>query len=512
MKTLSPELYEQVKLRLAAHLPGAKNDAFAVDREAAEAAVKEIYRCVGYPEPVVFWAGNPVHLQMMPLLLQGLLLEAQKGAPLKFLERFGGKLMLRWNLPTRLKGEWLGAYSCLLAQLTPQIEAAMRPVGHGRPNNLLFPMDESYSQRYCGSALGVPAVEGMAWFLAATKHEAHRVMQDRLVGWDKLQVETLNAVHVENRHWQARLALSVYLRRKFGAYADVILRLDGPPQRLPVSKQHLIDDLERYLPKKLFSYLTELHDIECHHSYVDGTSALTRPERQDNSGCTGGYRLNEELGCELYTPIWSAWTEDEISMLGILCEVYGDDLFGPDLTQKLRCLYAVKHSALCHIFTSRAVFACRKPVSVSFDEHARVHRLDGPAIEFEDGMGVYCWSGVNLSEEKFLLHSHLCVEDMQREENAELRRVLIERYGEARFVQDAGAEEIHRDDFGRLLRKQLNNDEDIVMLCVTNATAESDGTFKEYFLRVPPHLTTARAAAAWTFGLDEKEYAPEVET
>src|ERR1700722_17693261 len=58
-------------------------------------------------------------------------------------------------------------------------------------------------------------------------------------------------------------------------------------------------------------------------------------------------------------------------------------------------------------------------------------------------------------------------------------------------------------EFGTLLRKATpnNDDETLVMVRVLNRSAEPDGSHKTYFLRVPPHVTTARQAVAWTFGL-----------
>jgi hypothetical protein len=47
---------------------------------------------------------------------------------------------------------------------------------------------------------------------------------------------------------------------------------------------------------------------------------------------------------------------------------------------------------------------------------------------------------------------------------------------------------------------------------VKNSTAEPDGTFKDYFIRVPPITKTPQEGIAWTFGLDGKTYAPEIQT
>jgi hypothetical protein len=50
------------------------------------------------------------------------------------------------------------------------------------------------------------------------------------------------------------------------------------------------------------------------------------------------------------------------------------------------------------------------------------------------------------------------------------------------------------------------------LLRVLDATPTPVGDRKVYWLNVPPNARTAQEAAAWTFGLEPDEYAPEVET
>jgi hypothetical protein len=50
------------------------------------------------------------------------------------------------------------------------------------------------------------------------------------------------------------------------------------------------------------------------------------------------------------------------------------------------------------------------------------------------------------------------------------------------------------------------------MLSMLNSTPEPDGTIKRYTLRVPPDMTKALDAMAWTWGLKPEEYRPLVET
>ena len=123
----------------------------------------------------------------------------------------------------------------------------------------------------------------------------------------------------------------------------------------------------------------------------------------------------------------------------------------------------------------------------------------------------------------------ITIAHIDQETNAEIRRVLIERYrrgeeihGAAAFIRDAGGERLDYDErYGTLWRRNFfvgagderrRDDEPIVMIEVVNRTPEPDGSFKHYWLRVPPTMRTAREAVAWTFDMRAKQYAPEIET
>jgi hypothetical protein len=71
---------------------------------------------------------------------------------------------------------------------------------------------------------------------------------------------------------------------------------------------------------------------------------------------------------------------------------------------------------------------------------------------------------------------------------------------------------VHRDETGVLYRKEFLNDEPLVMVKVINSTVEPDGSFKSYFLRVPPSMTTAREAVAWTFDMSPESYELDEQT
>ncbi|MEV7353836.1 DUF6745 domain-containing protein [Kitasatospora sp. NPDC091276] len=153
-----------------------------------------------------------------------------------------------------------------------------------------------------------------------------------------------------------------------------------------------------------------------------------------------------------------------------------------------------------------------RPVALHRDEAGRLDRADGPALEYADGFALHAWRGMPVPAEFLAGLADVTVERIRTEENAELRRVLLEHYGYERYLADSGAEPIHRDETGVLWRITLPDDEPVVMIEVVNSTAEPDGTFRTYWLRVPPSTRTARAGVAWTFGIPESEYHPQRET
>ena len=55
-------------------------------------------------------------------------------------------------------------------------------------------------------------------------------------------------------------------------------------------------------------------------------------------------------------------------------------------------------------------------------------------------------------------------------------------------------------------------EEPILYLKVINSTMEPDGTYKNYYLCVPPTMKKCKEAVAWTFRMEESEYQPLQET
>ncbi|WP_194818031.1 DUF6745 domain-containing protein [Nocardia sp. XZ_19_385] len=179
-----------------------------------------------------------------------------------------------------------------------------------------------------------------------------------------------------------------------------------------------------------------------------------------------------------------------------------------DDSERLTGLAQIARSAGWWWPFENAVVLCERPLRLERDEAGRLHCGDGPALIFPDGFALYAWAGMPVPATFLSELSDLTPARIRDEENAELRRVMLEYFGYERYLAESGAQPVHRDETGILWRIPLPDDEDVVMVEVVNSTAEPDGTFHTYWLRVPPSTRTAKEGVAWTFELTADSYEP----
>ncbi len=164
---------------------------------------------------------------------------------------------------------------------------------------------------------------------------------------------------------------------------------------------------------------------------------------------------------------------------------------------------------------------CDRPTVIGRDEQNRAHCDTGPQLAWADGYALYHIHGVRVTKQIVEAPETLTADQIRNETNAEVRRVMLSRFGEARYLDEIGAELIHEDEFGKLYRAEIPNDEPLVMVRVMNSTPEPDGSIKPYTLRVDPRCTTAQDAVASTWRYSDTgvrvfpsaaDYRPAVET
>lgn len=252
-----------------------------------------------------------------------------------------------------------------------------------------------------------------------------------------------------------------------------------------------------------------------------------------------GSRSTESANEEIMrrTNEYFAQETPDISKLNISDQIYGSmeaswlsiyDFFehecGVEECATLRPLMDLSKSCGWAIPLEDAVLLQHKPDVIKFDERERFHNLEGPAIGYRGSKfcNVYAVHGVIVTED--IINRNYNAKDIDEQSNAEVRRVMIELYGQEKYLQESGATVVHSDDFGTLYRKEIPDDEPIMMVKVVNSTPEPDGSYKDYWLRVDPNayggVKTAKAAVASTWRNEDgsmvfaspDDYDPAIET
>jgi hypothetical protein len=201
-----------------------------------------------------------------------------------------------------------------------------------------------------------------------------------------------------------------------------------------------------------------------------------------------------------------------------------------DAADKLNIMHEISLSCMWWYPRDGVIIACERPLAVRMDERERLHNDDGPAVEFRDGWKVYRVHGVAVPEWLFMEPARLTVAAIHDEKNAEVQRVMIERYGWDRYADECGARIVDHDErWGTLMHRIGGGGEPILFLRVINRSPEPDGTFRRYVLPVDgalrpipdpmrpgddfglPQAATALNAVASTFGLTGKVYAEMLE-
>lgn len=157
-----------------------------------------------------------------------------------------------------------------------------------------------------------------------------------------------------------------------------------------------------------------------------------------------------------------------------------------------------KHAGWASVYEDVVVIQDR-PEHILFDDQDRVHSETDAAIKYRDGTGVYMWHGVRVPAEWITNKSTLSAKTALTWKNIEQRRAACEIVGWAQVLRELDAKTIDVDDdpmIGTLVEvtiPDVGRERFLKVIC---------GTGREFALPVPPDMTTALGANAWTYDLD----------
>ncbi|MEG4815090.1 leucine-rich repeat domain-containing protein, partial [Microcoleus sp. K5-D4] len=188
--------------------------------------------------------------------------------------------------------------------------------------------------------------------------------------------------------------------------------------------------------------------------------------------------------------------------------------FGIPLDQKAQELFRCKQQLFedCGwIFPFEKVcLVCDRPLHIRFDAENRLHAEGEPAIAFADGYSLYFHHGLKLPEKYGKVHPDLWeAQWLLFEENAELRRLLIQRIGYDRICQELEVTELDSWQEYTLLSIEFDDDFDdegnAKPIYLLKMTCPSTGHI--HALRVPPNVRSAQEAIRWVnWDIDLEEF------
>ncbi|KAI9133366.1 hypothetical protein ON05_008635 [Acaryochloris sp. CCMEE 5410] len=148
-----------------------------------------------------------------------------------------------------------------------------------------------------------------------------------------------------------------------------------------------------------------------------------------------------------------------------------------------------------------------RPIECHADPEGRFHYEGGAALQFADGYRSYQFHGVQIPERYGTVHPHVWKADwLIHEQNAELRRVLIQGIGYDRLCQELQAESLNTWREYTLLR--IAPAIDVEPIYLLKMTCPSTGYI--HATRVPPSIQSAREAIRWVnWDTDPEEFAQE---
>ena len=495
---LSPE-QEHLIDRLARLLRVDSGPDDSCNPDAAEAAIERLYSTLGLDSPHVVWCDGPFQLAIMPILLQLLVFHPNEEQIDRLSKKFGlHQIRARESeLGNALKvPRWKAALDLLLEQMSTETICELQL----KEGSILSGADEAY-QRFAWSRCGISTAEALCALSRQYMADAVKSLSKAAtLGMATALTSRLYTVPIDQSH-RTKQTVNHVLERSEAIHlrdaATVFGVSRGPTTGVYIRAQ----ELHAQIAATIFEDILSLCPSPQAAPHWRGPRNLENDATVNTAGI---------MAFGPYETLWGAWAGFAATCYSIIAGMFRDQ-FSRQLRIGLSDISIFQRSGFAYTPLTRVVFICKFP-RVVVDELQRLHCEDGPAIEFRDGFKIFALCGVPVPQEIIEYPGALTAKRIDEERNVELRRVLIERYGIPNYLRDTGAGVVHKSAAGTLYLKQLPGDEPIAIVQVKNSTAEADGSFKEYFLRVPPNLRTVQEAIAWTFEMDPEQYNPTEQT
>ena len=240
---------------------------------------------------------------------------------------------------------------------------------------------------------------------------------------------------------------------------------------------------------------------------------------QANLGANLGAKLWANLGAKLGDKLKNNIKKLDLEYFNIKSWFFGGSLFSywvawitfakeiglkyPDKQQKGLNLMTTLCKSSFWWYPFKGFCVCSEKPKFIFRENDRLHNVTGAAIEFRDGYKLWSIDGMTVTEQIVMMPETLTIQQIEDETNVEIRRIMIQRFGEEKYLIETKAVCI---DFSAGLGLQGSAPRALYVLPKGEKILfGTDGSTKRpYFMRVPTEAKTCSEAHRMISGLDDE--------
>lgn len=296
-----------------------------------------------------------------------------------------------------------------------------------------------------------------------------------LQGMEDVVKEVSGAFYTKNKNKNI-------LRRDIAEYAESVIR-DMIYSQVSNQFDDMSDDNER--ADKLLKEYASHRGVVVNSSIKSLTTAqLSELDKiiESNLNDTLTKNMNNQWVC-IWWQVAAAWYEGATE-LGVEFD-----------KEKLTVLTNWAKNVPLGRFFDKAAIVSRWPTEVHWQE-GLMHCETGPAVAFRDGFKLWTISGIPVDEQIVLAPETQTIEQIDNEQNGDVRSIRIERFGWPRYLKDSGSVCEHRrrndvDGTSEALYGTKLGQKRLVVTCPTG---------RMFALGVPDSITTCEQAQVWLGG------------
>ena len=234
---------------------------------------------------------------------------------------------------------------------------------------------------------------------------------------------------------------------------------------------------------------------------------------RDNLWDNLGNNLGANLGANLWANLRDNLEYHDTYMWGA-CDSYVIAYYG--FAEKIGCKFAELDSERLRLWEDTTYcgwlicyenicFISDRAITINKDSQGRLHCEDGPALAYSDGYALWMIHGHPVPANAITDPKSITLDQISKEQNAETRRILIERFGASRYLTESGATLVDHDivplvkgGVPQLPRALMKDSGGLLWLVATDGS-----TNRVYHMPVMEHVRTCREAHESISGLSE---------